>query len=171
MTMIECPRESDVLDALASKRWPHRVDRELVDHVASCEICTDVLVVAAAMQEDHDATWREASVPSSGQVWWRAEMRARHEAIRAASRPITFAYAVAASIALAVMAMVGWFAWPAIHGFVASVASSITTAVTTSPTSGQPDAVASPLALPLLVALGAFLVVAPIALYFVLSDE
>ena len=160
MTMIECPRESDVLDALASKRWPHRVDRELVDHVASCGICTDVLVVAAAMREDHDATWREASVPSSGQVWWRAEMRARHEAIRAASRPITFAYIAAASIALAVMAIVGWFAWPSIHGFVA-----------TSLTSAKTDAVASPLTLPLLVALLAFLVVAPVALYFVLSDE
>jgi hypothetical protein len=30
---------------------------------------------------------------------------------------------------------------------------------------------ASPLTLPLLVALGAFLIVAPVALYFVLSDE
>jgi hypothetical protein len=162
--MIECPRESDVLDALASKRWPHRVDRDLVDHVASCGICADVLVVAAAMRDDHDATWREANVPSSGQVWWRAEMRARHEAIRAASRPITFAYIAAASIALAVMAILGWFAWPAIHGFVA-------TSLTTSLRFGQADAVASPLTLPLLVALGAFLVVAPVALYFVLSDE
>ena len=157
---IECPRESDVLDALASKRWPHRVDRDLVDHVASCEICADVLVVAAAMLEDHDATWRDANVPSSGQVWWRAEMRARHEAIRAASRPITFAYIAAASVALAVMATVGWFAWPAIYGFVA-----------TSLRVGQADAAASPLTLPLLVALGAFLVVAPVALYFVLSDD
>jgi hypothetical protein len=96
MTIIECPRESDVLDAIDSKRWPHRVDRELVDHVASCDICSDVLAVAAAMREDHDATWQEASLPSSGQVWWRAEMRVRQEAIRAASRPITFAYGVAA---------------------------------------------------------------------------
>ena len=161
--MIECPRESDVLDALASKRWPHRVERDLVDHVASCAICADVLVVAAAMREDHDATWRDASVPSSGQVWWRAEMRARHEAIRAASRPITFAYIAAASIALLVMAVVGWFEWPAIHGLVASL--------TTSPPSPQTDAVASPLTLPLLVALGAFLIVAPVALYLVLSYE
>ena len=34
MTIIECPRESDVLDAIDSRRWPHRVDRELVEHVA-----------------------------------------------------------------------------------------------------------------------------------------
>jgi hypothetical protein len=163
MTLIECPRESDVLDALASKRWPHRVDRELVDHVASCDICSDVLAVAAAMQEDRDATWREANVPSSGQAWWRAEMRARHEAILAASRPITFAYIAAASFALALLAIVCWFAWPAIHDFVASL--------TTSLTSGPTEAAAFPLTLPLLVALGALLVVAPVALYLVLSDE
>lgn len=159
MTLIECPRESDVLDALASKRWPHRVDRELVDHVASCEICSDVLVVAAAMQEDRDATWREANVPSSGQVWWRAEMRARHEAIRAASRPITFAYVAAASIALTLVAIVGWYAWPALHDFVSVIASP------------QESELSSPVAVPLLVALGALLVVAPVALYLVLSDE
>jgi len=156
---IECPRESDVLDALASKRWPHRVDRELVDHVASCQICTDVLVVAFAMREDHDATWQEASVPSSGQVWWRAEMRARQEAIREASRPLTFVYVVAASVALAVMAVAGWLAWPAVHEFVSSIAST------------KVSELASPVTLPLLVALGALLVVAPVALYFVLSDE
>ena len=137
--MIECPRETDVLDALASKRWPHRVDRDLVDHVASCGICADVLTVAAAIREDHDAIWQEA--------------------IREASRPLTFAYVAAASVALVLMAAVGWFAWPTIHDFAASI-------VTT------PKAeFASPLTLPLLVALGAFLIVAPVALYFVLSDE
>ena len=159
-TVMECPRESEVLDALASQRWPHRVDRELADHVASCEVCTDVLVVAAAMREDHDATWREANVPSSGQVWWRAEMRARHEAIREASRPITVAYSVAACAALALIVAVGWFAWPTVHDFMSSIGSIQTS-----------DALASPLTVPLLVALGAFLVVAPIALYLVLSDK
>jgi hypothetical protein len=159
MTMIECPRESDVLDAIDSKRWPHRVGRELAEHVASCDICSDVLTVAAAMREDHGATWREADIPSSGQVWWRAEMRARQQAIREASRPITIAYGVASVAALVLAVAVSWFAWPTVHEFVSSFASAQTTAFT------------SPLTLPLLVALGALLVVAPVALYLVLSDE
>jgi hypothetical protein len=159
MTIIECPRESDVLDAIDSRRWPHRVDRELVEHVASCEICSDVLTVAAAMREDHGATWREADIPSSGQVWWRAEMRARQQAIRDASRPITIAYGVAAVAALVLALAVSWFAWPTVHEFASSFASAQTTAFT------------SPLTLPLLVALGALLVIAPVALYLVLSDE
>jgi hypothetical protein len=157
--LMECPRESDVLDALASQRWPDRADQELVDHVASCEVCRDVLVVAAAMREDHDAAWQEASLPSSGQVWWRAEMRARQQAIRDASRPISVAYGVAATAALAVLAVAAWFAWPVAHGFVSSI---VATPKTT---------LESPLTLPLLVAVGAFLIAAPVALYLVLSDE
>ena len=104
MKVIECPRESDVLDAVASARWPHRVPRELADHVASCAICADVVVVAEAMRADHDAVWQQADIPSSGQVWWRAEMRARQEAIRKASRPITIAQGVAALLVLTVTA-------------------------------------------------------------------
>ena len=88
MTLHECPRESDVLDAVASARWPDRVSPALVAHVASCDVCADVAVVAQALRDDQDRAWQEASVPSSGQVWWRAEMRAKQEAIRAASRPI-----------------------------------------------------------------------------------
>jgi hypothetical protein len=159
MTIIECPRESDVLDAIDSKRWPHRVDTELVDHVAACEICSDVLTVAAAMREDQGAIWQEASIPSSGQVWWRAEMRARQQAIRAASRPITVAYGVAALAAFAVIAVAAWFAWPVAHDFVSSITSTPSATLT------------SPLTLPLLLATAAFLIVAPVALYLVLSDE
>jgi hypothetical protein len=159
MTMIECPRESDVLDAIDSKRWPHRADQELVEHVASCEICSDVLAVATAIREDHGAILQEGSIPSSGQAWWRAEMRARQEAIREASRPITIAYGVATVAALVLAVAVSWFAWPTVYEFVSSFASAQTTGFT------------SPLTLPLLVALGALVVVAPVALYLVLSDE
>ena len=114
MTIIECPRESDVLDAIDAKRWPHRVNQELVDHVAGCEICSDVLTVA---------------------------------------------YSVAACAALMLTAAAGWFAWPTMHEFVLSLSSA------------QAPSLASPLTLPLLVAVGALLVIAPVALYLVLSDK
>jgi hypothetical protein len=159
MTLVECPREADVLDALASARWPHRVDRELTDHVASCGICSDVIAVASAIREDHDAAWQEANVPSSGQVWWRSEMRARQDAIREASRPVTVAQGVGVLFVLAVAAAAGWLAWPSAHEFFTATAQSPTAAF------------ASPLLLPLIVAMGALLVVAPLALYVVLSEK
>lgn len=158
MKTIECPRESDVLDAVASARWPHRVGRELAEHVAACAVCADVVLVAAAMLGEHEAAWQEASVPSPGQVWWRAEMRARREAVREASRPIAIAQSVAAVLALALAASAGWFAWPSIRDYASAF-------LTSTPTLG------SPFALPLLLAIGALLVVAPFAVYLVLSDE
>jgi len=157
--MIQCPREADVLDALASARWPNRVERELADHVASCAICTDVIAVASAMREDHDAAWREATIPSSGQMWWRAEMRARQDAVREASRPVAVAQGVAVVLVLAVAGAAGWFAWPSVHEFFTTTAQNQTTAF------------ASPMLVPLAVAMGALLVVAPLALYVVLSEK
>ena len=161
MKVIECPRESDVLDAVASARWPHRVPRELADHVASCAICTDVVVVAEAMRADQDAVWQQADVPSSGQVWWRAEMRARQEAIRKASRPITIAQGVAAMLVLTLTGASGWFAWAWIR--------QQTPTVNLASVSAQ--ALASPFAASLAIALGALLLITPVALYLVLSDE
>jgi hypothetical protein len=159
--LIECPRESDVLDALASNRWPHRVDRELTDHVASCTICQDVIAVAMAMQADADAAWREANVPSSGQMWWRAEMRARQDAIREASRPLTIAQGVAALLALTLAALVTWFAWPSVHNVLSAIGLA---------GEGQ-TAFTSPMLLPLAIAMGALLIVAPLAIYFVVSEK
>jgi heme A synthase len=161
VNVIECPRESDVLDAVASARWPHRIPRELADHVSACAICTDVVAVAEAMRADHDAVWQQADIPSSGQVWWRAEMRARQEAIRKASRPITIAQGVAAMLTLAVAITTGRFAWVSIREQVpvfnfASISA---------------QAMTSPLAVSLVVALCALVVITPLALYLVLSDE
>jgi len=159
--LLECPREGDVLDALASARWPNRMAAELANHVASCEICTDVIAVAAALREEQDASWHEAGmhIPSSGQMWWRAEMRARQQAIRNASRPVTVAQAVAIVLALAVAGVAGWFAWPAVQSFFA-------------PESLAKLPVTSPMFVPLAVAMATLvIVVAPVALYLVLSDQ
>jgi hypothetical protein len=161
MTAIECPRESDVLDAIASKRWPHRVVRELADHVASCAPCTDVVAVATAIHADQEASWQDAAIPSSGQVWWRAEMRVRQEAIRKASRPIAIVQAAAVLVALALTGAAGWLAW--------MWARQAPTSFDIGNASAR--AMSSPLALSLAVALFALAVIAPVAFYLVLSDE
>jgi hypothetical protein len=149
--MIECPFEAEVLDALAAARWPARVNAELTSHVASCEICRDVITVAQAMSTDHDAAWREANVPSSGQMWWRAEMRTRQDAIRDASRPVAVAQGVAVLLGLGVIGAGVWFAWPSIEEVLATP---------------------PPMFIPIAIAMIALvMVVAPLALYFVLSDQ
>lgn len=161
MTMVECPRESDVLDAVASEKWPHRVAPELHDHVASCAVCSDVVAVAAAIQADHEVAWQDAAIPSSGQVWWRAEMRVRQEAIRKASRPIAIAQAAAVLVVLALTGAAGWLAWTSIRQEPSSFDVGNASA----------HAMTSPLALSLVVALFALAVIAPVVFYVVLSDE
>jgi hypothetical protein len=96
-------------------------------------------------------------------MWWRAEMRARQDAIREASRPVTVAQAVAVGLALSCAGVAGWLAWPTVQGFFASLFPSAA--------SQQTSLLASPLFLPVAVAMLAMIVVAPVALYFVLSDE
>ncbi len=89
MIATECDREPEVIDAVRSGRWPERCDGELRSHVSECAICTDIVAVAHALQEEHEFARREARIPPAGRIWWRAEMRARQEAARRATQPIT----------------------------------------------------------------------------------
>ena len=165
----ECSREEDVLDALSARRWPDRCDADLRAHVASCDICADLVDVAAALLDDHEVAWRDARVPPSGVVWWRAQLRAREDAARAAARPLAFIQGVAASVAVwLVVALVRavppaylstWRAW------VTELVPDITVRM--------PDMARVTGAIPLsiLVLLAAWLVLAPVAIYFAVVDE
>jgi hypothetical protein len=165
----ECSREQDVLDALPARRWPERCDADLRAHVASCAICADLVDVATALLDDHEVAWGDAHVPPSGVVWWRAQLRAREEAARAAARPLAFIQGVAASVAVwLVVALVRavppaylstWRAWVA--GLVPDI------------TVRMPDMASVTGAVPLsiLVLLAAWLLLAPVAIYFAVIDE
>ena len=158
-----------MLDALSARRWPERCDADLRAHVASCAICADLVDVATALLDDHEVAWGDAHVPPSGVVWWRAQLRARDEAARAAARPLAFIQGVAASVAVwLVVALVRavppaylstWRAWVA--GLVPDI------------TVRMPDMASVTGAVPLsiLVLLAAWLLLAPVAIYFAVVDE
>ncbi len=114
---VDCAREHEVLEALTDaslETW----SGELRAHAGACPICRDIVAVALPLLEEHRASTEEAHPPSSGIVWWRAQMRARQEAARAATRPITVVQAAATVAgATAVMMLLnitapvfsGWF--------------------------------------------------------------
>lgn len=131
MSGVECPREQDVLDAIASRRWPDRLPEELASHLRACEACADLAEVAGALRDDYDEAWGRARVPSAGVVWWRAEMRARAEAARVVSRPLLAIQVLAPLCVLAAAASwvfagggtaaVGWLdAWRDVASLAAS---------------------------------------------------
>lgn len=112
-----CLHERDVLDLVAVGQWPARADAALRTHVTTCASCTEVAAVAVAVRE-----WDEAGpavhVPDASVVWFRAQMRAREEALRKASRPVLVAQLAAVVVVLAAVAWVGpgwsWLtsSWP-----------------------------------------------------------
>jgi hypothetical protein len=121
MSAIDCACESDVVLAVQTGRWPRRVDDDLRRHVSTCTVCADAVLVTQAVAEmaamDDETEGHDLHLPGSGAVWLRAEMRARAEASRTATRPITLVQVAAFTCVAAVGgalfgATSGWFqAW------------------------------------------------------------
>lgn len=165
MTPLECRREADVVDAVTSQRWPDRVDDDLRAHVAHCAVCADVAEVASALREDHDTTWVEAArLPSSDVVWFRAQARARAEAARQAARPIAVMQAVGLAGATGVISLligvVAYWVWQR--------ADWVTMLPASNPLSFDVMGFAMR---GVLLAIALWLVLAPVAVYLVASDD
>lgn len=114
MTPVEaCGREHDLAAAIAAGRWPHGCEAELTAHVAACAACTELLPVIALLRGERERLQAEAVVPSSGQVWWRAAVRARVEATQTVSRPLTWMAGAAVACLIGLLASAVAVLWPA----------------------------------------------------------
>jgi hypothetical protein len=115
----ECIREDEVLMMVSTGRWPESAPAELRRHADQCQVCRELGLAASAIGQEAEASASfnkeaeasasfnkeaEASaevsasvppLPSSGTVWWRAQLRARQEAARQVVRPITAAQMMA----------------------------------------------------------------------------
>lgn len=123
---VSCPCERDVLDLVAIGQWPARADETLRAHVAACETCAEVASIATVVRDwanEADAV-DAVKVPDASVVWYRAQVRAREDATRRASRPVLLAqlFAVAA-VALAVFWIGPNLSMPDFSGWWAAVPS------------------------------------------------
>jgi hypothetical protein len=168
----ECAYEAQLVETIVGGRWPQGCDASLIVHAGACPVCREVVAVATALHEA-DACGRQearARVPSAGLVWWRATIRARAEASRVAERPITVVQGIAGASAVGLACGVVGAAWRSLEWFqrLGDVIADL-----------HPNRLdimaASALilqhALPLVIGLGACLLIAPLALYLVLSDD
>jgi hypothetical protein len=170
---VTCSHEQDVLDALASRRWPSRCDDELRSHVEACAICADLLLVARALLDGRDdEAVSDANLPAS-LVWWRSQLRAREEATRAAARPLRAAQQIG-------LACAGVLAIAALGASASSFAESFAMPSISFPSITLPsiDAeAAGQAALAVLAhpgvqfAAGAWLVIAPVLAYIVFARD
>jgi hypothetical protein len=169
MTLSACDREAEVVRAALAGRWAAAGDDSLQGHVEACPVCREVAAVAALLAGDGPAARRQVRVPSAGQVWWRAAVRARLEATRAAARPMTLLHGIAAACALGLAAAGIGAAWP----WIAARLADLGTRLSALPL-GEIGAAAAGLpqhgAL-VTFGLAACLVLGPLFVYLALSDE
>jgi predicted anti-sigma-YlaC factor YlaD len=182
MTRFECPHEQETLDALTARRLPGRAAPELLSHLEGCDVCRDLVAVVTAMQEvcDEDAS---SPAPSAATVWWRAQLRAQREASRKAAVPIRVAQVAAVIVALVTVAalqpllpswkptlafdigaLTAW--WPRLPSVSMKWPSIDDLPPLTLESLGQITGWWW-----LALAIGAWIVVAPLALYFARSDD
>src|SRR2546422_5177336 len=106
-----CPREQEIVDLLVSDRPTEDRAEALRAHAAQCGACAEALELAHLLRDDQQTLCDEAVVPSAGAVWWRATMRARAEAARAAGQPITLLQGIAAATAVGLFAGLAGAVW------------------------------------------------------------
>ncbi|MBI4476833.1 MAG: hypothetical protein HY654_06640 [Acidobacteria bacterium] len=165
MMNVACPREQEALEVAFAGTLSDGGHDGIRAHLATCSICADVVRVATAIREDADSC-RMAHLPGSGIVWWRAQMRARAEAARAASKPITFVQGIAAAclVGAAVAGLGVAFPWiRAWFGSMGELARAIEAGAGASPLLGLP------LWVPLLAVLT--LLLAPVAIYLAVTKD
>ena len=169
----ECPLEQQVVNAVLAGAWPHRCDESLIAHAQICDVCREVAGVAVLLREDLESSRIDVHVPAAGQVWWRAAVRARLESTQAAARPMTWMHAITAATVLGVFLAALTAMWPrvpAVFAVLRSLSSElwpspdVTTAIAgglaQSATMGVVGLIAA-----------ALLLLAPLAVYFALSDD
>ena len=181
MTRTDCPHESAVVNAVLSGQWPQPSDRTggvvknycdeaLVAHALECDVCREVASIATLLHDDAERARYETHVPASGQVWWRAAIRARLDSTQAATRPMTWLHGITAAAAIGVLLAVMSTAWPKLTPMLER---GWTMAAGYFPSADVAIAVANGLRLSAMLGLiaAAILLLAPLVLYFALSDE
>ena len=170
MKYLDCPYETIVVNAVLSGSWPHGCDEALVAHAKDCPTCREVASVSILLREDSESSRIEAHIPAAGQVWWRAAVRARLESTQAAARPMTWMHGITAAIVIGVVLAALTALWPLLPGVV-TMAWSVARDLLPNPQ--VVTAIGDGLRMSLLIGLigAVVMLLAPLALYFVLSDD
>ncbi|MFP5246483.1 MAG: hypothetical protein ACLGH0_07285 [Thermoanaerobaculia bacterium] len=97
---MNCHREDELLDALGRGF----IGAELDAHVAGCASCSELRLVAGALLDDRVVAAKEAAVPSAGAMWWRMQLRRRHDAQAAARQSLMIGQAITLLVGVVLIA-------------------------------------------------------------------
>ena len=166
----DCPHETAIVNAVLSGSWPHACDEALVAHAKDCVTCSEVASVSILLREDNEYSRIEAHIPAAGQVWWRAAVRARLESTHAATRPLTWMHGITAAIVAGVVLAALTAIYPVLPG---AINTAWAFAREFFPNPEIATAIGEGLRLSLFVGLACavLMLIAPLALYFVLRED
>lgn len=129
-------------------------------------------IVAEAIAAEASSAQREAAPPSSAIVWWRAQMRARQEAARAAERPLTVVHALAIACGIGLALSVVGTAIAGVRGSMAWLAGLYDSLSTALPRLAEVSINPASPWFTLTLSAGLFsILVASVAAYIMLADE
>lgn len=100
MNADRCPREGELLDAFGRGF----VGPELAGHVEECSSCRELGAVAGALLDERVQAITEAPIPSAAAMRWRMQIRQKQEAQATARRSLLIGQAMTLAIALALVA-------------------------------------------------------------------
>ncbi len=86
--MIGCSRTAEVQELLRLGHWPQAAGAEFVEHVRGCRRCSEMVLVTEALGAAKARSVNEAPVEPPALVWWRAQLRRKHEAVQRVERPM-----------------------------------------------------------------------------------
>lgn len=141
-----CEREDELLNALGAGF----IGEELESHIASCAACGELRLVAGALLDERVQAVTEAALPSSGTMLLRMQMRLRQEAQATARRSLLIGQAVTLAAAVGLVFLL-------LGGNLAGEAVTVITSIK--------------LSTPLLLAMAAWLLAAPIAGWVLLRQK
>ena len=83
-----CARTAEVREMLRLGHWPQAAGAELAEHVSGCRRCSEILLVTQAFGAARASAMNEARVEPPALVWWRAQLRRKHEVVQRVERPV-----------------------------------------------------------------------------------
>ena len=86
--MMGCSHTAEVQGLLRLGHWPQAAGAELAEHVQGCRRCSEMVLVTQALGAAKADAVNEARVEPPALVWWRAQLRRKHEAVQRVERPL-----------------------------------------------------------------------------------
>jgi hypothetical protein len=90
MSQIQCEKENEIREASRSGLWTPT----LREHASHCAACAEVTFVAAFLLHEAEIANSDPHLPTSGLIWWKAQLAAKNAALARATRPITLVTAL-----------------------------------------------------------------------------